>query len=1118
MAASAMGDAQPAPSAPGPTAAPLPAGTVTFLLTDIEGSSRMWEQDPNAAAAAVGRHDELLGAAITHHGGMRPVDQGEGDSMLAVFARAADAVAAALQAQRAIAAERWPTAEPLRVRMAIHTGDAQFRDDGNYAGPALNRCARLRDLGHGGQILLSRATHDLVCDHLPEGAAVRDLGSYQLRDLDRPEHVFQLCHAELSPRFPPLRSSAGGRTNLPHQLTTFVGRERELAALAQLVPASRLVTLTGAGGCGKTRLAVEVAAGLLDEFADGVWWVDLAALSDPDLLPGAVASAMGIPETSGAPLMDVLAGVLAGRRTLVVLDNCEHLVDACAALCQSLLEAGPRLVVLATSREPLGLEGETTWRVPSLTVAEETAPTTSLIDCEAARLFVDRAIHARPTFRLSDEGARTLVRICRRLDGIPLAIELAAARTRVLTLEQIAAGLDDRFRLLVSGRRTALSRQRTLEASVDWSYGLLEDDQRTLFRRLSVFAGTFDLEAAEAVGAGDRLEPHRVFDLLLQLVDRSLVQPHEDGGRYRLLETIRQYGWQKALDAGDVEVLRDRHLAHYAALAQRAGPLLEVGGTVAWLERLDAELDNLRAAMDWASTGGSAAAGLRLAAGCAIYWEARAHFAEARARMTELLERCDPDPHLRAEVLVALELMALDGSDVDGVVSYSEQAVELARAAGSSTLQARALTYRGGMMALADPAAAIAPLSEGLERAREAGDVHCANWAGQFLGAAHQQLGDMATARRVLDNTVAATRAEGDLYNLSGALYWRGLCHLATGRLADAERDFRGGCELASMLQDFTGRLFWVMVGLTVGLGGRHDEARAVIDDTVSVARETKNDFTLACGLTALAFLERATGDVDATAAAAEEATDLWRAMGLRGWLAPHALALLGWAAMRRGDLERAATALEEGLTASAGPPAASWVLVTQALVARRRGDALDAEDRARRCLAEVGAESLIVADALEALAGALIDLCDHEDAARILGAAAAVRTRQGHVRAVADEPEYQADLEVVRDVIGDEAFSEAWGQGAALSAEEAVAFATRGRGRRGRPAAGWESLTPTELEVVRLVAQGLTNPQIGQRLFVTPGTVKTHLAHVFAKVGVSTRAELATAATRRGI
>ena len=483
----------------------LPAGTVTFLLTDIEGSTRLWESAAEAMAMAVPRSYVLIEQAIGRHGGVRPVEQGEGDSVVGAFARASDAVAAALAAQRALRGETWPGGLEVNVRMALHTAEAQLRDEGNYFGAALSRCARLRAIAHGGQVLVSGSTHDLVIDGLADGLALVDLGEHRLRDLGRPERVFALAHPDLPGDFPDLRSLDALPNNLPFQLTSFVGRGSEIAQAPEALDDTRLLTLTGAGGCGKTRLALQVAADVLDRVPDGGWWVELAPLAEEGLVGAAIAEVLGVRPLPGMTPLAAACAHLASRRALLILDNCEHLLAACAQAVEAILHAAPEVIVLATSRAPLGVAGETDWRVPSLSLPSPAASQQSeaLSQSDAVRLFIERALKVRPNFAVTNENAPAVAPICSELDGIPLAIELAAARIRVLSVEQIAAGLSDRFRLLTGGAKSGLPRQQTLRASVDWSYDLLSADEQALLRRVSVFAGGFTLDAVEAVCSGD---------------------------------------------------------------------------------------------------------------------------------------------------------------------------------------------------------------------------------------------------------------------------------------------------------------------------------------------------------------------------------------------------------------------------------------------------------------------------------------------------------------------------------------------------------------------------------------------------------------------------------------
>ncbi|HEX2038402.1 MAG TPA: AAA family ATPase, partial [Acidimicrobiales bacterium] len=561
----------------------LPAGTVTFLLSEVAGPVGDCEEDPQAMVKALARHDDLLADAVGRHGGVRPVGQGEGNTAIAAFSRASDALAAAVELQVALRVEPWPSGAAVTVRIGLHTGEAQLRDDGNYFGQAVNRCARLRALAHGGQVVVSRPVHDLVADRLPAGVELRDLGSHRLRDLGRPEHVFQVVHPGLRDDFPPLLSLDAVANNLPLQLTTFVGRDRELQELRRLMDGERIVTLTGSGGCGKTRLALQAAVERLDRHPDGVWFVELAPMGDATSVARVVAAALRIAEEPDRPLTFTLADRLHDRDLLVVFDNCEHVLTEVASLADTLLRSCPRLRLVATSRQPLNVAGEAPWRVPSLDLPlagdDEPEPVHALEKYDAVRLFVDRATRARSNFRLTRRNVAAVVHLCRRVDGIPLAIELAAARTRTLTPHQILRGLDDRFRLLTGGAGTLLPRQQTLRASVDWSHDLLDERERTLFRRLSTFAGGFTLDAAKAVCTGEGLDESDILDVLSNLVDRSLVLLDDTGcePRFVILETIREYGRERLEAVGEDVQFRDRHLDHFATLAGEAAPSLLTG-------------------------------------------------------------------------------------------------------------------------------------------------------------------------------------------------------------------------------------------------------------------------------------------------------------------------------------------------------------------------------------------------------------------------------------------------------------------------------------------------------------------------------------------------------------
>jgi len=592
----------------------LPSGTVTFLFTDIEGSTKLWEKFPEAMGAALALHDEIAVDAVQSNGGI--VVKSTVDGLHAVFPYAGEAVMAVIKLQELMVSASWPIPATLRVRTALHSGEAELRE-GDYYGPAVNRAARLMSAAAGGQILLSSATAELVQDQLPAGTGLLDMGEHLLRSLDRPEHIFQILHPELQRDFPPLKTSGSMLNNIPSQLTSFIGREKERKELIQLVRTGaeqekvlaagdgpRLITLTGPGGTGKTRLSLQVASDLLDIFSDGVWLVELAPVTDPQFVVQTTAAPMGLLEHPGRPLLETLIDHLRPRKVLLIIDNCEHLIDECAQLADQLLRSCPLLRILASSREALGIAGERAIRLRSMALppSQNDFSMEEIAGYEAIRLFVVRAESVKSGFSLTSENAAAILQICRRLDGIPLAIELAAARVRMLAPSQIATRLDDRFRLLTGGSRTALPRQRTLQALIDWSYDLLSGPECILLRRLSAFSGGWTLTAAEQVAGTEPLESYEVLDLLDQLVNKSLVQTDEIEGkiRYRMLETIRQYAQEKLAESTEAPEVRDRHLRYFADQNAEAWQALLELRPNDLDRRLAMEGDNIRAARAWA--------------------------------------------------------------------------------------------------------------------------------------------------------------------------------------------------------------------------------------------------------------------------------------------------------------------------------------------------------------------------------------------------------------------------------------------------------------------------------------------------------------------------------------
>ena len=712
-----------------------PTGTVTFLFTDIEGSTKHWEQNSDAMRPALARHDGLLRDCIEQNGGF--VFKTVGDAFCAAFPTANEALQAALAAQVALNAEPWETEAPLRVRMALHTGSAEERG-GDYFGQPLNRVARLMAAGHGGQTLLSDVTQGLVRDALPPGSSLLDLGERRLKDLGRPEQVFQLQHPSLPEAFPPLRSldNPALPNNLPQQATSFIGREKQVEEVKARLGKTRLLTLTGAGGNGKTRLSLQVAAELLDGDGDGVWLVELATLTDPAFVPQAVAGVLGVKEAAGQPMQRTLVDWLKAKRLLLVLDNCEHLVSACASLAADLLRSCPGVHILASSREPLNVSGEQTYRVPTLTLPDPKKPQTveSVSQFEAVRLFIERAQAVQSSFAVTDANAPAVAQVCWRLDGIPLALELAAARVRSLPVGEINVRLDQRFRLLTGGSRTALPRQQTLRALVDWSYDLLTEAEQTLLRRLSVFAGGWTLAAAEGVCCGDPIEDWEVLDLLTGLVDKSLVTYEEVEGRYRLLESIRQYAADRLGESGEAEAVRGRSASWFLTLAEEAEPKLVGPEQGAWLSRLDAEHDNLRASRSWLEGENNenaeerqadAEAGLHLAGTLWRFWFLRGYLSEGRQWLSRVLAGTAGGTvsEGRAKALNGAGTLAKDQGDYAVARTLYEESLAIRRhledpkGISISVSNLGTLTYLQG-----DYAAARALHSESLAIKRRLGD------------------------------------------------------------------------------------------------------------------------------------------------------------------------------------------------------------------------------------------------------------------------------------------------------------------------------------------------------------------------------------------------------------
>ena len=860
------------------TMAELPAGTVTFLFTDIEGSTQLWEKHPQAMKAALAGHDSALKRVIGSNNGR--IIKTTGDGVHAVFEKVSDAIDSTIAAQRELRALALAEhAEiQLSVRMGLHTGEAELRA-GDYYGQSLNRAARIMSAGHGGQILLSSITADLAREHLSSEMVLVDLGEHRLKDLARAERIFQLSADGLRAQFPAIRSLDALPNNLPLQLTSFIGRENEIAEAAKKLFSTRLLTLIGPGGTGKTRLSVQLAADLLPSFSDGVWFVELAPLADPALVLPSIAKAFNIRAQLGMPLLDIVLNYVRAKHLLLILDNCEHLIEPCARLAEQLLQNSPDLKIIASSREALGINGEAIYRVPSLSLPDATTLTAdTLSGYEAARLFIERARAANPKFEVTDVNASAIAQICNRLDGIPLAIELAAARSSVFSAEQIAARLDDRFKLLTGGSRTALPRQQTLRALIDWSYDILSEGERTLLRRLSVFAGGWTFEAAEAICAD--LD---VLDLLAQLVNKSLVTAEEGPlTRYFLLETIRQYARDKLLDSGESEAARDLHMRHFVDFAETTAPRIDTQEVLKWIPKLDAEYDNFRSAFDWGLDNHMESC-LRLVGALAYYWFRRGHGAEGIRMADETLSRA-----ARAE--------AKDG------LSTPEQMMIWARALQAISF----LSYSQG-----DNKSAYRAAGESIALARQLGDDRMLATALAFSGSAKIFDGDHTGAVREVEEAVAIARKSGEKLGLGIALGMMAQVEMIARHDVNAAEAFER--EAIALTADGGNTWAILMLHFATGRGamfrGDYVTARERFAKCLPIFQEMKDEHRVNMIYSEFGHIDRYEGRYPQAEEAYRKTILVWEKLGHRAAIA-HQFESFAFIAIAREQPERAARLL----------------------------------------------------------------------------------------------------------------------------------------------------------------------------------------------------------------
>jgi predicted ATPase/class 3 adenylate cyclase/tetratricopeptide (TPR) repeat protein len=855
----------------------VPTGTVTFLFTDIESSTKLARQHPETWETTRAQHHAILREAIELNNGF--VFQIIGDAFCAAFHKAANALKAAIKTQQDLQSESWGDVT-IRVRVGIHTGEAET-DGVDYRGYlTMSLVQRLMSAGYGGQILLSNATENLLRGQLPKDVTLRDMGEHRFKDVPHLIRVFQVLAPDLQNEFPPLRTLDAHPNNLPTQLTSFVGREKELTDVKKLLHNTHMLTLIGPGGTGKTRLSIQAASETLDQYPDGVRLVELAPILDPLLVPRTTAISMGLRDEPQRPVIDMLCDYLREKKMLIILDNCEHLVDACARMADRVLHAAPNTRILASSREALGIGGEVTYRVPSLGLPDvnHLPSIETLSQYEAVKLFIDRATSAVSTFSVTNDNAPFLAQICHRLDGIPLAIELAAAKIHVLSMDQIAKRLDDRFRLLTGGSRTALERHQTLRAAIDWSYNLLPPKEQILFRRLSVFVNGWTLETAEFVCSDAFVKSDDVLDLLEHLIKKSMVilgdTQHET--RYRMLETMRQYANEKLVESGESDMLRDRHLEYFLNLAETAEPHLIRPEQLDWLAQLDADYENLRLALEWALNKEPVEPSLRLCAALGWFWHVRCYWLEGTRWLSSALSK--PSQGSKSENVIRVRALYQDAAlanavdDLERMKNSAERSLTLAQEISEKRDIAIARFYAGwALNRQGDDDRAIQLMTQSLTDFREINDFYWESVTYRWLGNMLVIRGDIEYEEKVYRHLELARKA-GEKNNLAEALLKRALQLYEFNHLDEAKKY----AEEAKMLFN--------QIGENVNESGRF--------------------------FAQIAWLE---GDYEKARAILMELQERFRLLGDRN-IRSLVIADLGFLALEEGDLYQAHTYLEEAL------------------------------------------------------------------------------------------------------------------------------------------------------------------------------------------------------------
>ena len=978
--------------------------TLALLFTDIEGSTNLLRSLGAEYRTLLAQHRRVLGDAFAAHGGT--VLQREGDALFVTFADPSSAILGAIDGQVALATSTWPADAHVRVRMGIHVGEVTIDEDDDYVGLAVHQAARISAAAHGGQVLTSKAMQTQVEQRIPPEVSLRPIGRFRLKDFPEPQDLFQLLHPDLPGDFPAPRTAPGARHNLPKAISSFIGRDRDVAELAELLETARLVTLTGPGGCGKTRLAIEAASASIPVRPDGIWFVDLAPVSDRQLVLSVAANAMGVQESRAASADSALIDFLSSGRPLVILDNCEHLISTCAELAEQWLSACQGLTILVTAREPIGVVGEVIRRVGGLQISSDTDTGTP---SEAVQLFIDRARSHEPEFEYGEEELADIARVTNRLDGIPLAIEMAAALVGTLSIGEILTRLDDRFRLLTGGGGRNLGRQQTLLATVDWSHDLLSEPERVLLRRLSVMSGSFSLEDVEAVCVGDGIDRTEVVTLLRRLVVTSWVMRERaaDRAAYRLLETSRQYALDKLVSSSEAPTFRSKHAEWFTDLAETgAGPMLGGPDQARWFDRMESELDNFRTALAWSLGDGDPVLGLRLGAALSRFWEVRGHWSEGLGWLEDALAGApDAEDGLRGRALVAASFLAFYRGRLESARSMVTEGLAAAVRAHDTATEARGLRFEAVIeQRIGHRAAAIDSAQRAVELSRSVDAAADLAFALQVLGRLLAD-DDRDEARARYEEGLEVAREAQDAVSQIYLLYALGRVHLGSG---DAERARELYAEALDLSQQVGER--WMAMNVLVALSyvSKDVDAGPALEEMVGVLRQTGNRMMQIVWLRQLAHRRRLEGDLEGARRAVDEALEIVKQEGTPEANVLGRYVLASHLDESERDYAGALREFRNGLSA-----------------AHSRGSEWE------------------TTFGLTGVARMLAHTGEHERAAILIGAAAAMQEKVGMLPHGPSAEAQRRVTEVLDKALGEVELERLRAEGGAMSLDEAVALAT---------------------------------------------------------------------------